>query len=273
MTITSVALVVEDESSWSDVYERAVRRVGLDRVEVAGTYEDAAAAVDEMRFAVAVIDIGLSVDDDRNVDGLRVMEKIRVVGDPTSIIVVTGRSGRDVLPIIRDAIKKFGAYDTIAKHTLVPAELRALIEGGIREYQRALRDDTTRLHATLRSTTGQSWDDAMLRIAPVSGDVAEMHRLTEALLGDFVPLVPGRGGGIQLLDDVACGAFWSRGTGQPVVACLGAGKRIDEVIAAATESGLLLGRYPIGEIVGKHGAAIVKGAVFRITERGRSDFE
>ena len=129
MAITVPALVVEDERSWSEVYERALWRVGVDRVEVADTYQSAATAIDAMRFAVAVVDIGLAVDDDRNVDGLRVMEKIRVVGDPTSIIVVTGRSGRDVVPIIRDSIKKFGAYDTIAKNTLVPAELRSSSTG------------------------------------------------------------------------------------------------------------------------------------------------
>ena len=97
MKIDGNALVVEDEDSWSEVYARAARKVGLNQITITDTYEKAARAIDETRFAVAIVDIGLSVDDDRNVDGLHVMEKIRAIGDETSIIVVTGRSGRDVV--------------------------------------------------------------------------------------------------------------------------------------------------------------------------------
>ncbi len=77
MAVSANALVVDDEPSWSEVYQRALWRVGVDRVEVTDTYEGAATAIDAMRFAVAIVDIGLAVDDDTNVDGLRVMEKIR----------------------------------------------------------------------------------------------------------------------------------------------------------------------------------------------------
>jgi len=62
------------------------------------------------------------------------MEKIREVGDPTSIILVTGRSGRDVVSIIRDSQKKFDAYDAMPMNTLVPAELRELIAGGLGKF-------------------------------------------------------------------------------------------------------------------------------------------
>ncbi|HEY6494407.1 MAG TPA: response regulator [Trebonia sp.] len=273
MAINGNALVVEDENSWSEVYERAVRRVGLDRVVITDNYEGAASAIDATRFAVAVVDIGLSVDDDRNIDGLRVMEKIRALGDGTSIIVVTGRSGRDVVPIIRDSIKRFDAFDTIAKNTLVPAELRGLIAGGLDEYKRGLGDDKKLLYAALRGDTDPLvWDDMILRGISVSRGAAELYRLIEGLLGRFVPLVPGGHGGIRLLDDVACGAFWSRGSGEPVVTCFGAGKRIDVVTEATAESGRLLDQYQVGEIVGRQSTASIKGVVYRLADKHRSDF-
>src|SRR6202012_1385288 len=109
--------------SWSDIYERMVRQAGLTNITVTDNFEDAERAIDSMRFAVALVDIGLRVDDDRNIDGLRGMEKIRAAGGRTSIIVITGRSGRDVVPIIRDSIKKYSAYDTLAKSSLLPADL------------------------------------------------------------------------------------------------------------------------------------------------------
>jgi CheY-like chemotaxis protein len=273
MAINGNALVVEDEKSWSEVYERAFRRVGLDRVAVTDTYEGAVSAIDEMRFAVAVVDIGLRVDDDRNVDGLRVMEKIRAVGDGTSIIVVTGRSGRDVVPIIRDSLKRFSAFDTIAKNTLVPAALRGLIAAGLDEYQLGLGDDKKQLYAALHGDTDSLvWDDAILRGALLSGGVAELYRLVEGLLGRFVPLVSAGGDGVRLLDDVACGAFWSRGSGEPIVTCFGAGKRVDPVTEATAGSGILLGRYPVEKIVGRYTAASAKGVVYRLADKHRSDF-
>jgi ActR/RegA family two-component response regulator len=273
MAINSSALVVEDDRSWSPIYERAARRAGLDRVVVTDTYEDAASKIDAMRFAVAVVDIGLRVDDDRNVDGLHVMEKIRAVGDATSIIVVTGRSGRDVVPIIRDSIKRFDAFDTIAKSTLDPAVLRSLITGGVDEYKRALGDDKKLLYAALRGDTEPLvWDDKILRGALAGGGVAELYRLVEGLLSRFVPLVSGDRVGIHLLDDVACGAFWSRGSGEPVVTCFGAGKRVDAVMESTATSGVLLGRYPVGEIVGRFSTPSARGVVYRLADKHRSDF-
>jgi CheY-like chemotaxis protein len=272
MAVNGSALVVEDEESWAEVYQRAARRVGLDRVVVTDRYEAAADAIDAMRFAVAVVDIGLSVDDDRNIDGLRVMEKIRSLGDGTSIIVVTGRSGRDVVPIIRDSIKRFDAFDTIAKNTLVPAGLRSLIASGLNEYDRGLSDDKKLLYAALRGDTEPLiWDDKILRGALAGAGVAELYRLVEGLLGRFVPLVPGERG-VQLIDELACGSFWSRGSGAAVVACFGAGERVAAATKAAAESGTLLGRYRVADVVSRHSTASARGVVYRLADQQRADF-
>jgi CheY-like chemotaxis protein len=275
MTVSANALVVEDESEWVGIYRRALQKVGVDRVAVTDTYTGAATAIDAMRFGVAIVDIGLAVDDDTNVDGLRVMEKIRETGDPTSIIVVTGRSGRDVVSIIRDSLKKFDAYDTEPKNALAPAELRGLIEGGLDKFRHALDDDKKELYAALRGKTDPLvWDDKMLRGATGgAGGVRALYGLVEGLLGSFVPLVPGRGDdGVLLLDGIASGAFWSRGTGEPVVACFGTAERVDEAAKEAAESGVLLKRYQVQEISGRYSIASAKGVVWRLADHDRSDF-
>jgi CheY-like chemotaxis protein len=273
MAVSVNALVVEDDPEWSRIYKRALGKVGVDRVEVAEAYEGASTKIDSLRFAVAVVDIGLAVDDDTNVDGLRVMEKIRQVGDPSSIIVVTGRSGRDVVSIIRDSLRKFDAYDTIAKSTYNPAELRGLLEGGLDKFRHALGDDKKQLYAALRGKTDPLvWDDKMLRgAAGGTGGVGELYRLVEGLLGSFVPLVPGDGE-VRLLDGIASGAFWSRGTGEPIVACFGTAERVDEAVKEAAESGVLLGRYRVREVSGRHSSASTKGMVWRLADHDRSDF-
>ena len=287
MTLKDNVLLVEDEPRWSEIYERAVRRVGFESVRAVTTFADAEQAVDAMRFAVAVVDIGLQVDDDRNVDGLRVMEKIRSVGDRTSIIVVTGRSGRDVLPIVRDAIKKYDAHDTVAKSTLVPAELRDLVASGLREYEQGSASDRDPLFAALRGDTDQAmWDDRVLRGTAIRGGSAKLYSLVEALFAPFLPLIPGQPRGVQMADGVAAGVFWSRGTGQPVAACFGTADRAGAAARSAQESGLLADRYPVGKILqedpesksgedqpDKHPKAEHYGVVYELRDCVRADFE
>jgi len=125
-------LIVEDERAWAQIYRRTVDSFGAELgVEAADTYRAAVRLIESLTFAVAFIDIGLDISDDRNVDGLRVMEKIREKSEDTCIIVVTGRSGSDVLQIIRDAIRRYNAYDVLTKSTVTPAALRRLLEGAL----------------------------------------------------------------------------------------------------------------------------------------------
>jgi ActR/RegA family two-component response regulator len=275
MAINGNVLLVEDEDSWSGVYERAAQRAGFETIEGKKTYDAAASAIDSKRFAVAVVDIGLRVDDDRNVDGLRVMEKIRAVGDRTGIIVVTGRTGADVLPIIRDSIKKFNAYDTIAKATLLPAELRALIVGARQEYERGAAEDKAQLYDALRGDMKQVfWDDTLLGKAVTLGGAAELYRLIESLFGPFVPLLPGKPGGVRVQDDnnLAFGTFWSRGVGAAIVSCFGDPDRVAAAVEAVNEDGML-GRYPVaGESVGEYSSPNARGVIYRLQRQERSDF-
>jgi len=114
LTAARNLLIVEDEPEWCEIYADVAKREGVNSVKIAEDLAQAAALVDEIQFAVAFIDIGLDVGDDRNIDGLRVMDKIRSVKDETSIIVVTGRSGTDVLSI-RDSIMRYNAHRIVGK--------------------------------------------------------------------------------------------------------------------------------------------------------------
>jgi CheY-like chemotaxis protein len=274
MTTNGNVLLVEDERSWSEIYERAVRRVGLDRIRIVETFAEATNEIESMRFSVALVDIGLHVDDDRNVDGLRVMEKIRAAGDRTSIIVITGRSGRDVLPIIRDSIKKYDAHDTIAKATLLPAELRKLVESGLREYELGSPDDRDPLFTALRGDMEQPiWDDVVMRKAATSSGAVGLYRLIDTLFNPFVPLVAGEPSGVHVQDGVACGIFWSRGIGDAIVACFGSSSRIKAAMEATQKDGHLLGLYSVGKLIGEYSAASNQGVVYRLTDHVRSDFK
>jgi DNA-binding NtrC family response regulator len=152
-------LIVEDEEEWRGIYERAARG-SPQTVNVAADLASAVRLIDAAKFAVAFIDIGLDISDDGNVDGVRVMEKIRATDPETSIVVITGRSGQDVLQITRDAIKKYGAYDTVGKSTVIPADIRRLLEGGLGAYRKAVaRGRTDARDALTAEGIPKEWSD------------------------------------------------------------------------------------------------------------------
>jgi CheY-like chemotaxis protein len=274
MTNHGNALLVDDDPGWAQTYERATRRVGIERVWTATNYDDAASAIESVRFAIALVDVSLLEHDDSNADGLRVLEKIRAAGDRTSVIVITGRSGADVLPITRDALKKFDAYDTIQKSTLVPADLRTLIEGGLRKYELGSGDDKEPLYEALRGDTDQLvWDDMVMRKAVTSGGASGLYRLINTLFLPFVPLLSGEPAGVRIENDnLACGVFWSRGIGAAIVACFGSPDNVAPAMEAASAEGMLFGRYRVGELAREYSSPAAMGAVYLLEGYPRSVF-
>lgn len=266
-------LVVDDERSWRDFYEAEIRQMNVGPVWSAGDLAEAGKAIESVRFAVALVDIGLEEDDDRNVDGLRVMQLIRGAGDPTSIIVVTGRSGRDVLSIVRDSIKEYDALDAVAKKTLAPSHLRHLLESGIRAYQDATSDERRLLYDSLRGEAEQViWDDAIMRATGIHGGAKAYYSLLESLFRPFVPLVSRQSDGVQVHDGVAYGTFWSRGTGHAVMGCFGEEERVETVMEQARGGGMLLGGHAVKELVNVYRGEGNGGVVYLLANCVRGEF-
>lgn len=138
MSLSETILIVEDEDEWCGIYQRAIRahRPGHP-VRVANDLATAERLIEEMTFAVAFVDIGLDLGDSRNVDGLRVMEKIRAASGKTSIVVVTGMSSRDMTPAVRTALRKYGVAESARKNSIEPSDIGRLLEEGLDAYQRS----------------------------------------------------------------------------------------------------------------------------------------
>lgn len=271
-------LIVEDEKEWQGTYERAVNAQGSGRtVKVAQDLATAERLIDATKFAVAFVDVGLDVRDDRNVDGLRVMEKIRAIGDQeTSIVVVTGRSGQDLLDIVRDAIKKYGAYDTVGKRSVEPKQIRELLAGGLEAYHKAVGTSRTAVRDALRGNISpMSWDDQVMRAIGFRGDAGRFYSFLGGLLDDYLPIVTREGAEPVTIDSAARlvhGAFWSRAAAAAVAVCFGAAAQFDQAAEDARRDGKLLGRYLVGEPERELGGHEVKGAVFPLREGRREDF-
>lgn len=272
-------LIVEDEEEWSQAYKRAIDAVGGNHtVKVAKDLTTAEDLIGTTKFAVAFVDVGLDVADDRNVDGLSVMERIRATGDETSIIVVTGRSGQDVLPITRDAIKKYDAYDTVGKRTVEPADLRKLLQGGLEVYRKAVETGSKSAQNALRGETETvAWDDKVVRHIGFKGNATEFYRFLNRLLRDYLPVLGKQDGAaldISSTTALAHGVFWSRAIGSAIVVCFGSAPQFDAAMASAQASRQLLETYDIQYPADRDlkGPGAVKGAVFLSPGCRRYDF-
>jgi ActR/RegA family two-component response regulator len=270
-------LIVEDEDEWRKIYERAVSSQLPERtVKVAKDLTGAQRLIDSTKFAVAFVDVGLDIADDQNVDGLRVMEKLRDTGDKTSIVVVTGRSGQDVLPITRDAIKKYGAYDTVGKGSVSPSEIRRLLTGGLQAYREATVSSRMDARNSIRGTAGEGvWDYQVIQAIGFAGDAGEFYSFLDQLFGKYLPLVAAMGGE-QLNVDAerrfVYGKYWSRAITEGLLIAFGAASSFEEVLRAIPEEASGLAdhgnRTPINEVTGPG----VRGAVYVVADSRRDEF-
>jgi len=134
-TVDNPVLIVDDEDAWCEIFRRAVIAQGtVTTIKVAKDLASAERLIEATKFAVAFVDIGLDATDDRNMAGLQVIKRIRATSKETSIIVVTGRSGQDLLRVAHDAIQKYDALDVIAKRNVMPADIGALLDAGLAAY-------------------------------------------------------------------------------------------------------------------------------------------
>jgi ActR/RegA family two-component response regulator len=269
-------LIVEDDPEWCGIYSRAAARHDVRTVKVANDLADATALIEDMQFAMAFIDIGLDVGDDRNIDGLRVMDKIRSVKDETSIVVVTGRSGMDVLPITRDALMRYQAHNILGKVEIVPHDIETVLASGLDAFEKRSSLGAAPVHDVLRGDLEPwQWDDQIMRGTGIQGDVQNLYRFLDRLVSGFLPLIPERPGAAIQRDEatgVLHGSYWSRAIGMAVVICFGGNTQAAAQLESAKSGRLLLERYEVGAVLNEFSAYGVTGAVFALNGARRDDF-
>lgn len=270
-------LIVEDEEEWRGIYRRAISTLGSSpTVMVASDLASAERLIEATKFAVAFVDVSLDEKDERNADGLLVMEKIRAIGDETSIVVVSGRSGQDVMTVTRDAIKKYDAYDTVKKSSVEPSDINKLLTGGLEAYRSASMPEREDARDALRGAADSLiWDDRVMRATKFKGDASQFYAFLSKLLGDYLPIVTRRDGGHVDIDSSAglvYGDYWSRSIAAAVAICFGIAGEFDQAIKTTRTGAKLLGRYAVGDPVKQLATHGVKGAVFPLAESRREDF-
>jgi CheY-like chemotaxis protein len=275
LTAARNLLIVEDEPEWCEIYADVAKREGVHSVKIAEDLAQAAALVDEIQFAVAFIDIGLDVGDDRNIDGLRVMDKIRSVKDETSIIVVTGRSGTDVLSI-RDSIMRYNAHRIVGKGKITPGDIEEALKTGLEVFEEKNCLSIVPAHTAMKGDL-ESWvfEDQKMRETGLQEGVQGLYDFLDELVSKFLPLVPAKPGAAVTKDAVTGvihGAYWSRSIGAAVVICFTDATRAESHIKSAMSGRRLLGIYDVDATLNEFSAYGASGAVFALSGAPRSSF-
>lgn len=269
MGVDENILVVDDDDRWCDILRRAIATQGFSQtVKVAHDLVSATRLIRATKFAVAFVDIGLDMSNHENIDGLQIMERIRTAGDETSIIVVTGRSGQDVLPITRDAIKKYDAYDAIGKSRVMPSDIKRLLENGRNAFMAAtIRNRIAALQALRGRVDARVWENQVVQAVRCTGGVTSLHRFLEELLDSYLPLVMVDDGGacIDQQTGIIHGVYWSRAIGDALLICFGPAGNYSDVFDVS-RTAMLLGKCDVQNPASELSGQGLKGAIFVLKE-------
>jgi hypothetical protein len=187
---------------------------------------------------------------------------------------VTGRSGSDVLLIVRNVLKKYKALDTVAKPDATPSMISNLLMEAVNVFHG--KNKTPAAREILRgSEMAWDWDDKILRATGIKGGAAEMYDFLDRLFASYIPVVPDRelqNVQIHAPSDVAYGRYWSRAVGCPVYVYFG---RKSAIASAADDRALA----PPGmldlrsdDLLSRESIRDVEGYVYRISGATRSQF-
>jgi ActR/RegA family two-component response regulator len=267
-------LIVDDDEDWRDIYARAAAAEGFGIVRTAESLPKAIELIDQIRFSFAFIDIGLDVADDRNTDGMQVMQRIRSLGDETSLIVITGRGGTDVLRIARDALKKYEAQDILSKGHVAPADLREAVRRGVEAFT---AESAQRLDQ--RVEQGLKILHDLISVGPAVGDnkhrINPPYKVARRLLAEWLPIFPEKHRsqpGDNPLPGIAHAVFWSRSIGQPIAIAVSGAADLDRTIKTASSTGIVFDGYPAGELLRRVSWKDLGGAVFAVAGARRDSF-
>ena len=118
------ALIVEDDRSWRQILSEILTDAGL-TVDVADSFNEAAACLQAFPHRLAVIDLSLGHTTFPNQDGLRVLDAVRRMDPGCTALLLIGYATVELAVI---ALRKHGAFTCLRKEAFDRALFRELVD-------------------------------------------------------------------------------------------------------------------------------------------------
>lgn len=186
-------LIVDDQQNWLDVLSKGLEKDYV--VETAANYEDAKAILQQKAFLLAIIDIRLVDEDEKNVDGIRLLADLRQLADGASAIIITGYPE---LKTAKDAVLKYNAFDYVLKYPEDGSEFnlsafREIVHDAIKlaldNRQKAITLEFE-LDPYLNPMSKTELAGVLAPELDSSEAAQELDQLLRRLLYEFLPLAP-----------------------------------------------------------------------------------
>lgn len=117
------ALVVEDDPSWQQILSEIFIDCGLE-VDVASNFEEASINLKTTPHRMAVVDLSLSSNDHKNIDGLRVLDEVRRLDPNCRTILLTGFA---TVELAVAALTDYGAFTFLRKESFYRSQFRDIV--------------------------------------------------------------------------------------------------------------------------------------------------
>lgn len=216
-------LVVEDQNSWRVLYEDTLKDAGYLPFSTA-TIESALELIDRHFFHAALLDIVLDDRDQKQEQGMEVLEKLIQIGEQTGIVMMTGYPTTNRMDrayedygVTRFLEKREYNADMLLEH-LAKASIRSQV------YLDSLKVDALRPQNFVRRFSLRDLETRL--VGRPSGRMVE---LLQGLLRHFVPLLTcdefervESSHGSSVFET----RYWSRMAGKEIVIRLGPRKHI-----------------------------------------------
>lgn len=222
-------LVVDDDPSWQELLAESIEAAdaappGELLMQAARTFAEANALLDRQHFHLAFVDLRLK-EDERELTGKRIAEKIARQDEGTCAVIVTGHA--DVGTAIT-ALREWNVLDFVLKDEWDADKVAYLVRSGLAQARLSYRSKYESSIDLLRGRQDiYGWLAATLNLFAPANEVDRPDRrladfLNKALDG-LHPLLPIAGASGMQLDAarrIATAQFWSKALGGPLSLCL-----------------------------------------------------
>lgn len=235
-------LVVDDDPSWRELLSESIETAqavpsGELMLGVAHTFAEADALLDRQHFHLAFVDLRLK-EDERELTGKRIAEKITRQGEGACVVIVTGHA--DVGTAIT-ALREWNVLDFVLKDEWDPDKVAHLVRTGL---ARARLNYRSKYESSIDLLRGRqdiySWLAATLNLFAPANEVDRPDRrladFLNKLLDGLHPLLPIAGAaGLQrdAARRIATVQFWSKALGSPISVVLSRTRGFDAETGAA----------------------------------------